>query len=191
MSFHINFDNQLLPHSFLWRSPCHEGGHNTLALCLGFLVTMWREDVTPLSLTVRVALTKLSKLTTEPLKGLPHLPSKMHICPRLGQISGSSTPGRPWHAPKHSPNSSQEKFFPNSLPGSSKPNLKKSSYRILRPSWISTSCSTHLHHLPTPLIRNCSQPCLPHLLIFEGATSRHTLCFLWTHRLLGRKSLHS
>lgn len=75
---------------------------------------MWREDLPPLSLTVRVALTKFSKLKMEPLKGLPHSPSKMPSCPGLGQLAGSSTPGRSSrHAPKHSPNSSQESLFPS------------------------------------------------------------------------------
>lgn len=111
ISFHINVNNQLLPNSFLWRSPCHhKGGHSSLVLPLSFLETMWREDVTPLSLTIRVALTKLSK---EALKGLAHLPSKKCLCPGLGQLGGSSTPGRcSWHAPKYSLNSSQDRLFP-------------------------------------------------------------------------------
>lgn len=138
---------------------------------------MWRKDVTPLFLTARVALTKLSKLKMEPLKGLPHSPSKMCLCPGLDQLNTRKT--------FLMCSKTFFKFFsrealPLSRPGFSKPSLK-SCYRVLCESWTSTSFSTHLHHLPTPLIRNCSQPCLPHLLIFEGAISRHMLCFLWTH----------
>lgn len=137
----------------------------------------------------RVAFTKLSK---EALEGLPHSPYKKSAYFRSWPAGWfSNTRKTSLTCSKTFSKFLLREALPIPLPGSSKPSIKKSYYRVLWASWISTSFSTHLHHLPTPLIRNCSQPCILHLLIFEGANSRHTLCFLWTHWLLEIKSLPS
>lgn len=143
-------------------------GHSSLGYLLGFLVILQKADLTPLSLSLRVALTRFSKdrvpqrratisslLTQNALMSRSRpacwfLHTRKSYLSCLNARNPSLCPGMSRDAP------------PNSLPGSSKLIPKKGCYRVLCPSWIPTSFSIHhLHHLPTPLSSNCSQP---HLL---------------------------
>lgn len=139
---------------------------SSLGFPLGFLVILQRTDLTPLSLSVRVALIKFSKLKD----GLPQRHALISSLPTQNVVMSTSQPAC-WflHTRKTclSCSKTHSKFLsrhapPNSLPGSSKLIPKKGCYGVLCPSWIPTSFSTHhLHRLPTPLSRTCSQP---HLL---------------------------
>ena len=141
-------------------------GHSSLGFSLGFLLNLRRADLTPLSLSVRVALTEFSKLKDR----VPQRHASISSLPTQNALMSRSQPAC-WllHTRKtcSSHSKTRSKFLsrdapPNSLAGSSKPIPKKGCYRVLCPSWIPTSFSTHhLHHLPTPLSENCSQP---HLL---------------------------
>lgn len=154
----------LLLDSFLWRSPGLIAGPSCLGFPLGFLVILRRVDLTPLSLSLRVAIKKFSELKDGVLHRHPSISSLPN---QNALMSGSQSACWFLHRRKScfscsKPRNLKRDTPPNSPPSSSKTIPKKGCYKVLCQSWIPISFSTHhLHHPPTSLSSNCFQP---HLL---------------------------
>lgn len=125
-------------------------------------------DLTPLSLSLRVSLKKFSKLKDRAI----HRHLSISSLPNQNALMSRSQPACSMEerAASHAPNPGISRDAPHNSPSSSSKTIpKKDCYKVLRPSWIPTSFSTHhLHRLPTSLSSNCSKPHLLTHLFLEG-----------------------